>query len=533
MALPISGMKLTFADEFDSLDLYSTWKPTDQWGNRYLSGNEELQIYVDPKYKDLGLNPFSISDGALNIKAAKAGDNAAMLGKQYTSGMLSSFGSDGFSQQYGYFEIRAQLPAGKGMWPAFWLLSDSGNWPPELDIMESIGSVNNYAVQSIHSKDGNEGETTYTSENLQEGFHTYGMNWTADKITYYIDGEEKAEFATPSDMHGKMHMLLNLAVGGSWPGSPDSSTDWSKTNFKVDYVRVYSDSPDAQAVSQPVASQSEPTSDPTQTLTSTPTPSSETATTYGPGLSPYHVVLSNTMDVSDLSDIYRAANDASRTYTAAQMGIDGVSSPTTASVSYNGMQDITVTNNGAWGDLRNAIVGSGDVRNVTIKNFVDAEISVGDTPRAITVNDAKRGNIRTGAGNDTITVIGKSNASHDNLLTISAGDGDNTVSYTGEDDNRARIMTGSGDDTIKVGGAATATMTGGTGRDVFSFAANAHATITDFKSADDRIEIREISASNVRVSTSGDSTLVDLGSSGRITVSGVNHTASGLHLSYV
>src|SRR5690242_13924476 len=72
MAPPIPGMKLTFADEFDSLALYSTWKPTDQWGNRYLSGNKELQLYVDPKYKGLGLNPFSVSDGVLNIKAAKA-----------------------------------------------------------------------------------------------------------------------------------------------------------------------------------------------------------------------------------------------------------------------------------------------------------------------------------------------------------------------------------------------------------------------------------------------------------------------------
>lgn len=540
MAPPKSGMKLTFDDEFDSLDLYSTWKPTDQWGNRYLSGNKELQLYVDPNYKGLGLNPFSVSDGVLSIKASKAGNSASTLGKQYTSGMLSSHGSGGFSQQYGYFEIRAQLPAGKGMWPAFWLLSDSGNWPPELDIMESIGSVNNYAVQSIHSKDGNNGDTTYASENLQEGFHTYGMNWTKDTITYYIDGKEISEYDTPSDMHDKMHMLINLAVGGSWPGSPDSTTDWSKTNYKIDYVRVYSDNPTAAAISQPVAaSEPEPTSDPASRSTSTPsseaattTPSSEAATTYGPGLSPYHVVLSNAMDASDFSDTYRAANYASRTYSAAQMGIDGVSSPTTASVSYSG-RDITVTNNGDWGNLRNAIVGSGDVGNVTIKNFVDAEINLGDTSRVITVSDAKRGNIRTGAGSDTITVTGKSNGSSDNLLAINAGDGNNTVSYTGEDDNLVRINTGSGSDTIKVGGDATATVTGGTGRDVFSFAANAHATITDFKSVDDRIELRGISSGNVHVNTSGDSTLIDLGGSGRITISGVNHTANGLHLSYV
>lgn len=553
MAPPKSGMKLTFGDEFDSLDLYSTWKPTDQWGNRYLSGNSELQLYVDPKYKGLGLNPFSINDGVLTIKAAKSGGNASTLGKQYTSGMLSSHGTGGFSQQYGYFEMRAQLPAGKGMWPAFWLLSDSGKWPPELDVMESIGSLDNYAVQSIHSKDGNKGKTTWTSENLQQGFHTYGMNWTADTITYYIDGQEKAKYATPSDMHGKMHMLLNLAVGGSWPGSPDSTTDWSKTNYKIDYVRVYSDDPKAVAV--PTTASSGSTSSNSGSAQSTapdPAPSSGSATTFGPGLSPYHVVLSNTMDVSDLSDTYRTANDVSRTYSASQMGIDDVVSPTSVSVAYSSKRDITVTNNGEWGDIRNAIIGSGDVRNVTINNFVDAEISLGDTARTITVTDAKRGNIRTGAGSDTITVTGTSNAASGNLLTINAGDGNNTVSYTGEDDNRVRVNTGSGNDTITIRGATPttvvagggndrinfrttngATLTGGTGRDVFSFAANAHATIADFSSADDRIELSGVSASSVRVSASGGSTYIDIGSSGRITVSGVTHTAAGLHLSYV
>src|SRR4051794_39500186 len=117
MAPPIPGMKLTFSDDFNSLNLYSTWKPTDQKGNRYLPGNGELQSYVDPKYKDLGLNPFSVSDGVLNIKAAKAGGHAAKLdGQEYTSGMLSSYGDEGFSQKYGYFELRAQLPEGQGMW---------------------------------------------------------------------------------------------------------------------------------------------------------------------------------------------------------------------------------------------------------------------------------------------------------------------------------------------------------------------------------------------------------------------------------
>lgn len=249
-AIPVSGMQLTFAEEFDSLDLGAAgrWKPYDQWGNRWLAGNAEEQIYVDPSYQGLGINPFEINSGVLTIQSRPSGSfEAALGGRDYTSGMISSHGPDGFSQQYGYFEMRAQLPAGAGMWPGFWLLSDNGTWPPELDVMESIGQAPGYVVQSIHSKDGNSGVPTYTTDNLQTSFNTYGMNWTEDTITYYFNGKETGTFATPSDMHTKMHMLLNTAVGGIWPGSPDSTVNWADANFKIDYVRVYAAAPEVAA----------------------------------------------------------------------------------------------------------------------------------------------------------------------------------------------------------------------------------------------------------------------------------------------
>ena len=509
MAPPIPGMKLTFADEFDSLKLYSTWKPTDQWNNRYLPANDELQTYVDPKYKDLGLNPFSVKDGVLNIKAAKAGGNAEKLGgREYTSGMLSSHGPEGFSQQYGYFEIRAQLPEGKGMWPAFWLLSDSGEWPPELDVMESIGSIDNYAVQSIHSGDGNNGETTYTSSNLQQDFHTYGMNWTKDTITYYIDGEKTAEFATPSDLHDKMYMLMNLAVGGTWPGSPDSTTDWSKTNYKIDYVRVYSDDPNAQSLAAASSAQAQ----------TAPSESGD-------------VMLSNASPASDADSTFRA-DMTSRTYSADDMAIDGVASPTTVTVSRNDDNGVTVTNDGAWAAIRNASVKSDVVGDVTLLNFVDAEVALDDKARSINVSDAKRGAITTGSGDDTITVTGKSDTNDINLMTIDAGDGNNKVSYAGKDNNQVCIDTGTGDDAISISGASPTTISGGTGRDLFSFMANAHATITDFNPANDSIELKGINPSDVQVHANDNSTFIELGNSGRITVAGAAYTASGLHLSY-
>ncbi len=524
MAPPISGMKLTFAEDFNSLNLYSRWKPTDQWGNRSLSGNKELQIYVDPKYKGLGINPFSVSNGVLTIKSRQAGSNASKLGgKKYTSGMLSSHGKGGFSQQYGYFEMRAQLPEGKGMWPAFWLLADHGKWPPELDVMESIGSKNNYAVQSIHSKHGNKGKTTYTSANLQKGFHTYGMNWTKNTISYYIDGKKTVEYKTPADMHSKMHMLLNTAVGGSWPGSPNASTDWSKTNFKIDYVRVYSGNPNARAVSGPVA-----------------------APASGGG----DVVLSHAMNALNLSDSFRAGT-ASKSYSAGQMAINGVRSPTAVSVSYNAQKDVTVTNNGKWGAIKNATIKSDKVADVTVRNFVDAEIKLGDKGRTVNATGLKRGNIVTGNGSDAIAVSGRSDNHSLNLLTINTSGGNDRVSYTGENDNRVRVSTGSGNDTVTISGKAAttvnagtgndrinvrtsggATVVGGTGRDVFAFMAGAHATISDFKSRDDRIQLSGVGAGNVRVRHSGGSTLIDMGGNGRITVAGVTHTANGLHLSY-
>ena len=253
-AIPVSGMKLTFSEEFDSLDMGATgrWKPYDQWGNHWLAGNAEEQVYVDPSYLGLGINPFAVDNGILSIQSRPSGSfEAALGGRDYTSGMLSSYGPDGFSQQYGYFEMRAQLPAGTGMWPGFWLLSDNGTWPPELDVVESVGQAPGYLVQSVHSNDGNKGVATNNSENLQTSFNTYGMNWTEDTITYYFNGKETGTFATPSDMHSKMHMLLNTAVGGIWPGSPDGTVNWADANFKIDYVRVYAAAPEMAAA--PVA----------------------------------------------------------------------------------------------------------------------------------------------------------------------------------------------------------------------------------------------------------------------------------------
>ena len=140
--------KLIFSEEFDRLDAgYSghRWKTTFYGGERTLAGNKELQYYVAPGFKgssdsSLGINPFSIHEGVLKISArpVDVGDKPYLYGFNYTSGLLTSQTS--FQQQYGYFEIRADTPAGKGLFPAFWMLAP-GKWPPEIDIFEQVGSA--------------------------------------------------------------------------------------------------------------------------------------------------------------------------------------------------------------------------------------------------------------------------------------------------------------------------------------------------------------------------------------------------------
>lgn len=541
MALPVSGLTLTYAEEFNSIAYAggtrmttgsNTWNTTLSGGVRTLNGNAEKQMYMDPGYQGLGINPFSVSNGVLNIKAAptSAAAKAKLWGYNYSSGALTT--QNQFSQQYGYFEVRAKIPGGgKGLWPAFWMLPAKGGWPPELDILEAIGSAPYYLHQGIHSTNGNKGLGANTPNNNANAFHTYGMNWTKDKVTFYYDGVKRAEFAATADLSTPMYMILNLAVGGNWPGSPDSTTDWSKANYQVDYVRAYKHG-------------GTPTPTPTPAPAPTPTPSAGG-----------DVVLSNKMNSLDLSDSYRAAAtgaNTTRTYTAAQMAIGGVVSPTTVTVAYNAEKDITITNNGAWGGIREATLKSNAVGDVTIRNFVDAQIALNDTARVINISGTKRGNITTGAGSDSITVTAKSDTNDINLMTINAGNGNNQVNFTGASNTRVSATTGSGTDTITVSGqtlatvnagsnndrintrtSGTTTVTGGTGRDVFSFMANAHATIRDYSSADDRIELSGVSSGNVRVSNSGGSTFIDIGSSGRITVAGVTHTQAGLNLSYV
>ncbi|MFC0202803.1 family 16 glycosylhydrolase [Novosphingobium soli] len=248
-----SGLALNFGDDFDALSLYykgGTWRT--EYGNggpgtiasRTL--RTEAEVYMDPEWagtgtKPLGVNPFGIDDGILTITAAPATpDVLPYIGDHtWTSGLLTTKFT--FAQQYGFFEIRAALPAGNGFWPAFWLLPTDNSWPPELDVFEMLGKDPNVLYMTTHgnSKPGTTMEAQDRAVLDTTQFHTYGVDWNGERIIFYIDGVEVAHQATPAAMNKEMYMLVNLAVGGdaSWSGPADATTGIGE--MKVDYVRAY------------------------------------------------------------------------------------------------------------------------------------------------------------------------------------------------------------------------------------------------------------------------------------------------------
>lgn len=518
----ITGLHLVFQDEFDSLSLNTgtaasasnTWKTTFIGGERNAGGVGELERYVDPDYKgtstqSLGINPFSIDNGVLTIAArpADAEDLPYLYGYKYTSGLLTTEKS--FTQTYGYFEMRAEMPAEKGLHPAFWLLPTDRTWPPELDVVESSGDAPYFFSNAVHTTDRG-AFNPFVKENsvspdITQGFHTYAMDWTAQTISFYFDNILTYQVATPSDLHKPMYMLVNLAVGGPLAGAPDATTDWSMADFKVDYVRAYSHDPNAA-----------------------PAPSA---------------IFSNAINPLNLSDSFAATASGpgtSKIYSASQMQIAGVDPAATATVAYDADNALTVTNNGVWNAIKNVTVTSISNGTVAVKNFVDAEIDLGDGRNIVTVDGAKRGTIETGDADDKITVNAYSNTSTENVMLIGSGNGDDDLVFSGAWNTKAAINAGGGSDQVTIAGAAggsidtgagddyivdlstgVVTLTGGTGNDLFQLGAGARATVTDFDAAYDRVVLTGVAAADMKMSVVNGNTVIDIAGPGLITLENV------------
>ncbi len=244
---------LTWSDEFNgaagTAPDSTKWKH-DIGGSGW--GNNELEYYTDSTR-----NAAMDGNGNLVITARK--ENPANYQChygtcEYTSARLLTAGK--FDQAYGRFEARIKIPRGQGLWPAFWMLGNdigSVGWPNsgEIDIMENIGKEPGTVHGTIHGPgySGGGGLTgAYTLPNGQafaDAFHTFTVDWAPDSVTWYVDGVQYSR-KTPADAGGNkwvfdhpFFMLLNVAVGGYWPGNPDGSTSFPQS-MTIDYVRVYS-----------------------------------------------------------------------------------------------------------------------------------------------------------------------------------------------------------------------------------------------------------------------------------------------------
>ncbi|ALB45971.1 family 16 glycosylhydrolase [Clostridium beijerinckii] len=233
-----TGWNLAWSDEFNGTSINtSNWKYEtggDGWGNN------ELEYYTNRSEN------ARIENGNLVIEARKENYN----GMNYTSARLKSQGLKNWT--YGKVEARMKLPAGQGVWPAFWMLGENisqVSWPKcgEIDIMEHIN--NESAIHgTIHwDSTGNNTHAQYgaASPNIDvTQYHVYSIEWDASSIKWFVDGTQYLEANIANNINGtdEFHkpffILFNLAVGGNWPGNPDGSTPFPAKMY-VDYVRVY------------------------------------------------------------------------------------------------------------------------------------------------------------------------------------------------------------------------------------------------------------------------------------------------------
>jgi beta-glucanase (GH16 family) len=241
--LTVGTWDVVFFDEFrgDELD-EDTWTTCYWWDDDgcTIASNDELEWYQPDN--------VTLSDGELRL-TARAEDVSAPDGREfpYTSGMVTS-GRDaddleedpGFAFTYGYAEARVRLPAGPGLWPAFWLLAADHESRPEIDIMEADGSEPSSYGTYVHVE-GPDGEdldkgTRHSTADLTADWHVFGVLWEDDQLIWYLDDSEayRIEQDVPDE---PMYLILNLAVGGEYVGDPGESTEFPAT-FAVDWVRV-------------------------------------------------------------------------------------------------------------------------------------------------------------------------------------------------------------------------------------------------------------------------------------------------------
>jgi beta-glucanase (GH16 family) len=200
-------------------------------GQQTLSSNGEGEVY-EPS--GITQNP----DGSVTLTAQPNPNTTAAWPNDlpYTSGAFSTAGfvnsepqAGGFQALYGYFQMTAELPTGAGLWPAFWLEPTDGVSASEIDVMEAPFNNPTLIQASLHDNVGGYTTGPVTVPNFSTNYNTYGVNWNAQTITYYVNGQVIGSTPTPASANTAHYILANLAVGGqswSWPGTPNASNTW-------------------------------------------------------------------------------------------------------------------------------------------------------------------------------------------------------------------------------------------------------------------------------------------------------------------
>lgn len=239
-AVEREGWALVWHDEFSGHVLDTTAWTYEVNGDG--GGNNELQFYTEFRTNSW------VKNGFFNMKAIEEG----FKGMTYTSARVITRHKKDF--KYGRFDIRAKTPTQQGVWPAIWMLptnEEYGGWPQsgEIDIMESVGHHEKTVHGTLHygprwPDNKHTGNKIELDNDLETEFHVYSVEWEDGEIRWYVDDvlfstktkEDLAPYPWPFDK--EFFIILNLAIGGDWPGAPDESTNFPKYMF-VDYVRVY------------------------------------------------------------------------------------------------------------------------------------------------------------------------------------------------------------------------------------------------------------------------------------------------------
>ena len=260
--LSYEGYNLKWEDQFEGDSLNR-----DDWNVELHDPgwvNNELQSYVDSPEN------IYIKDGSLVLKPVETVNEDGSV--SYTSGRVNTQNKHDF--KYGLFEARVKVPEGQGFLPAFWMMPTDenlyGQWPRcgEIDIMEVLGNDTDTSYGTIHY--GNPHSESQGSYTLEEGtfsdeYHVFDVEWEPGKISWYVDGklihtednwysatEGQGEITYPAPFDQPFYIILNLAVGGNWPGNPDETTDIANAAYYIDYVKVYQKDSYDENVTKPV-----------------------------------------------------------------------------------------------------------------------------------------------------------------------------------------------------------------------------------------------------------------------------------------